>query len=241
MIRIVAALALSIAISQSSIGASVRCLTEPVDDVKMSSIVEGVVFAIHHGEGSIVGKGEVILELESRSEQLDVDRRSVLVDTLKSKLDTSEKLLASTSAISVEEVDEARSDYRIATLELELAEDALDKKKLKAPFSGMVTDMPIEVGEYCEPPQILLRMVDTRQFYCVANINPVTAARLKKQDRVSFKTEGKSDMEPLEGKIVFISPVVDSASGLLRIKALFNNTGNSVRPGEGGYLELVVN
>lgn len=220
-------------------GASARCLTEPVDDVQMSSIVEGMVSEIRHGEGSFVEKGEVVLELESRSEQLDVQRRSVLVETLKTKLETSEKLLESTSAISVEEVVEARSDYKIAALELELAEDALDKKKVKAPFSGMVTDMPIEVGEYCEPPQILLRMVDTRQFYCIANIDPIVATQLESDDPVTFRIEGRSDVQPLDGRIVFISPVVDSASGLLRIKALFTNSDDVVRPGESGYLEFL--
>ena len=219
-------------------GERARCLTEPVDDVQMSSTVEGMIAAIHFGEGSFVEKGDVILELESRSESLDVERRAVLVDTLKSKWETSEKLLESTSAISSEEVDDARSDYRIAALELELAEDALDKKRIRAPFSGTVTNVPIEVGEYCEPPQILLRIVDTRQFYCVANIDPQLASRLKIGDSVSFEVEGRSDVSRFDGEIVFISPVVDPASGLLRVKALFENSDKKVRPGEGGYLEF---
>ena len=219
-------------------GEQVRCLTEPVDDVQMSSIVEGAVALINHGEGSFIQKGTVVLELESRSEELDVDRRKVLVDNLKATLERSEKLLKSTSSISMEEVDEARSEYQIAMLELELAKDALGKKRIKAPFSGVVTDLPIEVGEYCEPPQIILRMVDTRQFYCVANIDPEAAAKIKLNDPVSYVTESRSSMAPLTGKIVFISPVVDPASGLLRIKALFSNADQTVRPGEGGFLNL---
>ena len=222
-------------------GEQVRCLTEPVDDAQMSSIVEGAVAMIHHGEGSFIQKDTVVLELESRSEELDVERRRVLVENLKLTLERSEKLLKSTSSISMEEVDEARSEYQIALLELELAKDALGKKRIKAPFSGVVTDLPIEVGEYCEPPQIILRMVDTRMFYCVANIDPEAAAKLQLDDPVSYVTETRSNMQPLMGKIVFISPVVDPASGLLRIKALFSNADQTVRPGEGGFLNLSPN
>ncbi|MEX0323832.1 MAG: efflux RND transporter periplasmic adaptor subunit [Puniceicoccaceae bacterium] len=217
---------------------SVRCLTEPVDDVMMSSIVHGTIARINFGEGSFVQKGSVILELESRPEELDVQRREVAVENLKATLERSEKLLQNTSSISMEEVDTARSDYKMAVLDLELARNALDNKKVVAPFSGVVTDLPLEVGEYCEPPQIIVRMVDTRNFYCVANIDPAIAAKLKLKDVVAFKLENANGAEPINGEIVFISPVVDPASGLLRIKAVFPNPNGIVRPGEGGFLEL---
>jgi RND family efflux transporter MFP subunit len=227
------------AISIEASGADVvRCLTEPIADVQMSSIVPGNVAAIHFGEGSFVEKGTVILELESRSEQLDIERRSVLVDNLKSTLERSEMLLEKTSSISMEEVDETRSEFQIARIELELAKEALQKKRIQAPFSGIVTDLPIEVGEYCEAPQVLLRMVDPRQFYCVANVDPLEAAKLEVGAEVTYVSESGFGTLKMPGEVVFISPVVDPASGLLRIKARFANPEGNVRPGEGGILEL---
>ncbi len=215
----------------------VRCLTEPVYDVKMSSIVPGRIAVIHHGEGSFVEKGAVVIELESRSEEIDVQRREVLVENLKTTLERSEMLLKNTSSISMEEVETARSEYQMALLELELAKDALLNKKIIAPFSGIVTDLPLEIGEFCEPPQIILRMVDTREFYCVANIDPSLAEDLELNERVTFREQIGAGSS-LSGRIVYISPIVDPASGLLRIKALFPNQGGNVRPGEGGYLQL---
>ena len=218
---------------------AVRCLTEPVRDVEMSSNVPGTIAEIHFGEGSFVEKDEVILELESTSEELDVQRRSVLAETLKNTFERSEMLLKNTSSISMEEVDEARSEYQMAVLELELAKEALNKKRIASPFSGIITDLPIEVGEYCEPPQILLRIVDPRRFYCVANIDPAVAAKLKEGDPVRFTPDPLGTEVMVEGRIVFISPVVDPASGLLRIKALFENNNNAIRPGEGGFVNLL--
>lgn len=219
----------------------VRCLTEPVNDVAMTSTVPGTLAAIHFHEGSFVAEGEVVVALEARTEELDIQRRTVLVDNLRATMERSEMLLRNTSSISLEEVDEARSEYQIAVLELELAREALNKKQVRAPFSGVVTDLPLEVGEYCEPPQILLRMVDTREFYCVANIDPTLAARLRVGDPAVFLGGTLNDGRSLNGSIVFISPVVDSASGLLRIKVLFDNPDGLVRPGEGGLLQLSPN
>jgi membrane fusion protein (multidrug efflux system) len=216
---------------------AVQCLTEAVGDVEMSSPVSGTVAVIHHGEGKFVEAGTVVLELESRTEQLDVERRKVQVDTLAAELARSETLLKSTSSISREEVDKKRGEHRVATVELEVAKEALARRRVVAPFSGVVTLLPVKVGEYCQPPRVLLRLVDARKFYAIANIDPAAAKGLAEGSTVWLEA-GPDTPEKLEGKIVFISPVIDSASGLLRIKALFTNPGTRLRPGIAGQLHL---
>jgi membrane fusion protein (multidrug efflux system) len=228
-----AALALLPAPSRGAV--AVQCLTESVGDVEMSSPVSGTVAVIHHGEGKFVEAGTVVLELESRTEQLDVERRKVQVETLAAELARSETLLKSTSSISREEVDKKRGEHRVATVELELAREALARRRIVAPFSGVVTLLPIEVGEYCQPPRVLLRLVDARKFFAIANIDPAAATGLTEGSTVWFEA---GTAEKVQGKIVFISPVIDSASGLLRIKALFPNPGTRVRPGVAGQLHL---
>jgi membrane fusion protein, multidrug efflux system len=216
---------------------TVQCLTEPFGDVEMSAPVAGAVAVVHHGEGKFVEAGTVVLELESRAEQLDFERRSVQVETLKAEFTRSETLLASTSSISREEVDKKRGEYRVATIELELAREALARRRIMAPFSGVVTLLPVEVGEYCQPPRVLLRLVDSRRFYAVANIDPAAASGLTVGVTVQLEV-GADAKERFEGKVVFISPVVDPASGLLRIKVLFDNRENRLRPGVAGQLQL---
>lgn len=213
-----------------------QALTEPVGDVEMSTPVAGTVAVIHHGEGKFVPAGTVVLELDSRVEQLDVERRTVQVETLKAELARSETLLKSTSSISREEVDKKRGEVRIATLELELAREALSKRRIVAPFAGVVTLLPVEVGEYCQPARVLVRLVDARQFYAVANLEPAAADALKLGTPVEFSAAAGT--AGVTGKIVFISPVVDPASGLLRVKAVFENAEGKLRPGVAGLLKL---
>ena len=42
----------------------------------------------------------------------------------------------------------------------------------------------------------------------------------------------------VEGKLVFLSPVVDPASGLQKVKVLFDNAGGKVAPGVAGKMLL---
>lgn len=216
---------------------TVPCLTEAIGDVELSSSTSGPVAAIHHGEGQFVEKGTVVLELESRAEQLEVNRQKVRVETLAAELGRSETLLKSTSSISREEVEKKRGEWRVAEVDLQIAQEALAQHRVVAPFAGVVTHLPVEVGEYCQPPRILLRLVDVRKFYAVANIDPVAAKGLEVGSKVWFQG-GADTPEKVEGKVVFISPVIDSASGLLRIKALFSNPGTRLRPGVAGQLQL---
>jgi membrane fusion protein (multidrug efflux system) len=228
---------LAITAMRLSAAHAVQCLTEPISDIEMSTAIAGTVAVIHHGEGTFVEAGTVVLELESRVEQLDLERKAVQVETLKAELARSETLLKSTSSISREEVDKKRGEFRVASIELELAKEALAKRRIAVPIAGIITLLPVEVGEYCQPPRILLRVVDSRQFYAVANVEPrsVTAVSLGNTVRLDV---GSDEQQRFEGKVVFISPVVDPGSGLLRIKALFTNANGRLRPGVAGVLQF---
>lgn len=219
-------------------GNSVQCLTEAINDVAMAGTVSGTVAAIRHGEGDFVEAGTIVLELESRAEQLEVERREVEVETLKAELERSETLLKNTSSISREEVDKKRGEYRVAIVQLELARDALAKRRIVAPFAGVITLLPVKVGEYCQPPRTLARIVDARQFYAVANIEPKVAVTVKVDAPVQLEAGDGAQPERFEGRVVFISPVVDPASGLLRVKAVFPNPEQRLRPGVAGRLVL---
>lgn len=232
------ALSACLVLAPISLAERFQCLTEPIRNVQMSVPVAGTVALLHYGEGALVEQGAIILELDTRSERLDMERRTVQVETLKSMLERSETLLVGTSAISLEEVDQARGEYAIASLEYELAKVALQQKQISAPFSGIITHLPVEVGEYAEPPQIALALVDVNEFYAIANIDPRFSYDLKLGGAVRFLHERESKLYSIEGEIVFISPVLDPASGLLRIKAVFPNHDLDVRPGVAGYLEF---
>jgi RND family efflux transporter MFP subunit len=236
---IVAATCLVVAAQQSrAADYSVRCLTEPIGDVYLSTTVAGTISKINCSEGSFIEAGFVIIELDRRSEELEVERRHFFVENLKAELERSELLLAKTASIAAEEVDKKRAEFRIASAELELAREQLAKRQILAPIAGVVTDLPLKVGEYCEPPKVLVRVVDSRQFYCVANVDPAEGRKLAVGDPLRLEVGAGGEVESLQGRLIFASPVVDPASGLMRIRAVFDNPDGSVRPGVAGQLYL---
>ena len=217
---------------------SVRCLTEPIGDVYLSTTVSGTISKINCSEGTFVEAGFAIIELDSRSEELEVERRQFFVQNLKTELSRSETLQQKGASIAAEEVDKKRSEFNIASAELELAREALAKRHILAPIAGVVTDLPLKVGEYCEPPKVLVRVVDVRKFYCTANIDPNEGTHLAVGDQLRLEVSVGDKTETLRGHLVFASPVVDPASGLMRIRAIFDNPAGTIRPGVAGQLYL---
>jgi len=81
-------------------------------------------------------------------------------------------------------------------------------------------------------------LVDTRQCYFVCNVEAVPAGRLKAGQSVKLLVDTTTGAVTVAGKVVFISPVVDPASSLLKVKVLFDNADGKVRPGLAGKLYI---
>ena len=84
----------------------------------------------------------------------------------------------------------------------------------------------------------MARVVDTRRCYFVANLDAKAAAALRVQQQVQLEVDTGASIETATGTITFLSPVADPASGLIKIKALFENPSGKVRPGLAGRLQI---
>lgn len=242
--RVLAALAALLvapsAWTQGSAPYEVRGLTEPVGDVVLSVATPGVIATVHHGEGQFVPEGGTILELNSRAEQLEVDRKQVQLSTLLAELERSELLFKTSSSMPREELERKRAEVAIARVELAQAEEAVTRRKVTAPFAGVVTLVPVKVGEYCELGRQVARVVDSREFFVISNVDPARAGHLKLGAEVEVSVGAAAGSAPvdLKGQVVYVAPVIDPASGLLRIKARFPNSDSRVRPGVAGVLRI---
>ncbi len=216
----------------------VRGLTEPVNDVVLSVPTPGVIAAIPHSEGEFVAEGAVVLELNSRAETLELERKKVQLKTITAELERSELLFKSSSSLPREELERKRAEVAVAQVDLSQAEETLARRKVVAPFAGIVTQLAVKIGEYCELGKPVVRVVDPQEFYAVSNVDPAELGSLHPKHAVQIVVASPNGPITLPGEIVFIAPVIDSASGLLRIKARFANPDAQVRPGVAGQLRI---
>ncbi len=213
-------------------------ISEPVMDSTMAFPATGIVAARHFPEGATVKKGQVLIELEKRLEELDVARRKLAKQLAATELNRLETLAGkNTISVSREEIDKKRTEAEIAMIELELSEEMLRRRQIVAPVDGQIARYFKQVGEACDEERApVVRVVDTRTCYFVADCEGRAWQRLKLEQRVKLQFDGRDGVVEVEGSVHYIAPVVDPASGLLRVKVLFDNPDQRIRPGIAGRM-----
>ncbi len=214
-------------------------VTEPIKDVTLAFPIVGVVGARPLEEGATVRKDQVVIELDKQLEELDLERKRLARELAASELERL-KSLAQRNAISVskEEIEKKRSEFEITKVDHELAAAVLKRRQLLSPIDGQVAQFYKDVGEKCEDQQPVVRIVDTRRCHLVANLEPRLAQSLRLNQKVSVEVLVGESPVTVEATLIYLSPVADAASGLLRIKALFENPEGRIRPGVAGRIRI---
>lgn len=235
-------------------------LVEPFRDVLLSSAVPGRISAIPFREGSRVEEGATLIQLEARVEELEVSRRRAIFEDqselmaarerlalLRDELESTRALAERTGSVSREELNRKQLETVLAQLdvsrleqsqqreqiELQIAEERLALQRITAPFSGVVAQLPLDEGESVQANQPAIRLVDEAQAFLVVNIPAELARTLQLGQPVRLRFHLAELLEKT-GEVAFLSPVVDPASGLRRVKFLFDNSASRVEPGISG-------
>jgi RND family efflux transporter MFP subunit len=212
-------------------------ITEAINDVTLSSSLPGILGNRVVKEGDFVKAGTPVVDLDKRLEELEVERRKYVLDLKKTDLDST-KTLFEKKAISVsrEEMDKKVAEFAVAQVEFELAKEQLRRRQLAAPFDGVVAALLVDPGEACQAQQPLVRVVDIRKCYFIANIDAKAGYKLKVGQPIKLEIEAGDKPETFSGTVNYIAPVVDPASGLLRIRVVFDNPEGKIRPGVAGRM-----
>jgi RND family efflux transporter MFP subunit len=238
-------------------------VTEPVHDVLLGVNVAGKVHAIHFKEGDWIEEGQVILELEREREKLEMElRESIWNDKaalesahtrttrLKELFDSSKRLFEKTRSISEEELtrlelEYLESYYRSLELEnqesqekirFELAREEFKQLGVIASISGIVTEISVDEGEQCKPGEPVVHLSNPKLCLLVANIEERFARTIQVGQEVGLQIQAGVAFVDKPGTVSFVSPVVDPASGLVKVKVEFDNHDLAIKPGVSGKM-----
>jgi RND family efflux transporter MFP subunit len=242
---------------------SIPGITVPIHDVLLSLPTMGTVKKIFYQEGDYVKKGTVILNLDMQLEVLEVGRRRLIwknkaelnsaiarVATMGSHLKSTRQLYESTGSISQEELELQQLEHDLAVAEKErienneereqieykIAKEQLSKRNLRVPFSGIITELLVDIGETSELEVPLVHLVDTSQCLFVCTVEERVGRTLKSGPDVDLEIQVGAETIKIKGKITYVDPVVDPASGLQKVKVLFENEEGEIHPGVAGTM-----
>ena len=211
-------------------------ITEPFQDVLMSPAGPGIIHAHFCKEGDAVDAGQVVIEQHKTLQELEVERRRVAMDTSRIDYEGTQALYDRTKSVSRDEVMNKESIYKVSLAELAIAEEQLKLRQIISPFSGYVVEIFRDVGESSQQDEPLIRLVDNSKCYLVCNIEARIGYDLEMDQEIRVEIDAGRNPVVMQGHVSFVSPIVDPASGLLKVKVLFDNPAGKVRPGVAGRM-----
>lgn len=240
-------------------------LVYPIHDVTMSAGVSGIVHKRHVVPGQRVGVHQPLIALDDQAQTIESNRRKAVLDDnseeaaardrvriLGELFTVSKNVFDRTGSVSKDELlrleaeliasrgrlEQLQAQKKREKLEFEAAEQERQLRHYQAPLKGTISRIFPEVGEWVKPGDPLLHLVDVSTGVLQLTVPLREARDLRKGLTLAIRFETHPGDAPTIGKIDFVSPVADPASGLVVVKVHFANQSFRIRPGVKGTVEL---
>ena len=136
-------------------------------------------------------------------------------------------------------LQKAESEHQGAELNLnglqkqfEITQERVERRKLKAPFSGVIVERKRSPGEWVETGESVLRMIRMDVLSVEGYVSAQSITPESRGHKVIVACGNSGNTRRIEGAIVFVSPEIDSVSQQVLVRAEIKNPELQFRPGQ---------
>ncbi len=122
-------------------------------------------------------------------------------------------------------------------MEVEQARHLLERRFIRAPIDGVIVKIEHRIGEWVQPGQCIVRMLDTQQLRAEAVLPGKYRQRNFLQAKVQVTVPGES-AEQVIGTVHFVHPEIDPIDGTFRLWAELDNRSQQLRPGDSVQMRI---
>lgn len=220
-------------------------------ETDLAANVAGRILKTFVERGSEVKQGAVIAQVDVASAALSLKEARVQVATSKTQQEISEadcaryEQLKSKGAVTDLEYDQVTAKCKTAPLNLEAAQarqSLLAKNvgdgQIRSPFSGVVTERYIEVGEYVQPASKVVSLAQVEELRLELSLPEAHFPDVKIGADVAFRVAAYGN-ELFHGKVVHISGAVRETRDVL-VEASVANPDKKLLPGMFADIDLAI-
>ena len=188
--------------------------------------------------GQYVSAGEVVLELERSEELLAVEAAQIAVEQAQQLLDRYAQL-AGAGSVSALQQDEAENTHKAAKVTLSQAKLALAERAVRAPFSGHVGIVDINVGTRIGPSSEIATLDDRSTLFIDFNVPEEQFGTVTLSDEISVSPFPEPDTS-YTATVSAIDSGIDAASRTFSVRLTLDNSEDHLRPGMSFLVSLPI-
>lgn len=179
--------------------------------------------------GQEVKKADVLLKLDSRLQDVSMQRAVIKLEDAKKNLNRV-KNSSKQGAVTARELDDANTIFKLAAVTLSEAKENKENRLVRAPFNGIVGLTDVEVGDRITS-QTQITTLDDRTSLLVNFVAPELAVSYL-NNKPSVQLQPWTDrMTSLPAKVVEIDSRVNIQDRTIKARALLDNKNDQYRPG----------
>ncbi len=201
----------------------------PVRGIVLSNEIAGIISVLHVDSGATVKKGDLILELDTSTDRANLDGlvAAEKLATIKFKRQVT---LLKNKATSLSSHDEARAELDIAKAAVISQQSIINKKKIRAPFSGEIGIRLVSLGQYLDKGAQIAQLVSLSPIIADFSFPERHFAQLKTGQLVKVKVQAYPD-EIFTGNIQAINPSLHQETRSIGVRATIDNPDEKLRAG----------
>jgi multidrug efflux system membrane fusion protein len=225
--------------------------------VQIRTRVDGQIDKVAFTEGQIVNRGDLLVSIDPRPFQAALDQAKAKKAQDEANLANANLELQRATKLgefaTAQRVDTQRSTVAQLTAQI-AADDAaianaqtqLDYTKVTAPITGVAGLRQVDIGN-------IVNASGQTPIVTIAQVEPIAVIFTAPEEQlpyinegqkagplkvVALTTDGKKTLA--EGKLAVVNNQVDTTSGTIRLKAVFDNKSRSLWPGQSVSTRLLV-
>jgi multidrug efflux system membrane fusion protein len=224
---------------------------QPLQSVTVKVRVDGQLERVMFSEGQDVRAGTVLAQIDPRPFQAQLKQAQAQKTRDEAQLANAlidldrYTTLSKQDSIAQQQVDTQRATVEQLKAAVEADQGAVAMAQLQVQFTTITSPLDGRVGLRLVDPGSIVHVTDATGLVTVTQMEPIAAIFTVSQDSLpdirenmakgmlpvmAFSRDGSKELA--KGKLVFVDSQVDAATGQVRLKALFENKGRTLWPGQ---------
>lgn len=209
---------------------------EPNKETKVSADIQGKINAILVDVGSIVRRGQVLIQLDNSLLKLQLQAAEIHMEGLEADVKRY-TVLVNADAIQGVQLEKSALGLKSARVQRATLVEQIKKTSIVAPFSGIVTAKLTEVGAFAAPGIPLIQITDISTLKFTVNVSEQELSQFKSNQIHSLF----ADVYPetlLSGKVIMTGSKANMGNSF-PVQFSVNNTADlKIKAGMFGQVHL---
>ncbi len=208
-----------------------------VNGVSIAPRVNGQVEKILFKSGSIVKKGQVLVQLSDSLDEQTVKTNKAVYENAKLSFARMMRLYK-TSAAAKSDLDQAKSTLEQAKASLATAKLTLGYKQVKAPFAGRVGIRQVNVGQYLTPNSVVVSLQQLSPIYADFSLPEKNLKDLSVGQKIAVNVDSYPG-QTFPGSIIAVSPQINVNTRTISVRAALKNDNMKLLPGQFANIKVL--